>query len=43
MHIAWTEILVIAGIVVLPCLGLIIVGAIIAVIVMLIRKNRQQD
>ncbi len=43
MHIAWTEILAIGGIVILPCLGILIVGAIITVVVLLIRKNRKQD
>jgi hypothetical protein len=43
MNIAWTEILVIAGVVVLPCLGIFIVSAIIAVVILLIKKTRKQD
>lgn len=35
------EILVIAGAVVLPCLGILIVGGITAVVILLVRKNRQ--
>ena len=41
MNIEWTEILV-GGVVILPCLGIIIVGTIIAVI-LFIRKRRRQD
>jgi len=36
------EILIIAGIVILPCLAIIIVGAIIVAVVAIIRKNRGQ-
>ena len=37
------EILIIAGAVILPCLGILIVGGIIAVVVILVRKNRNKS
>ncbi len=40
--IGFTEILVIAGMVILPCLGILVVGGILAVVIVLIRKNRNQ-
>jgi hypothetical protein len=36
-----TEILVIVGMLVLPCLGILVVGGIAAVVVLLVRKNRK--
>ena len=38
-----TEILVIAGMVVLPCLGVLVVGGIIAVVIVLVRKNQKKS
>jgi len=35
------EILIIVGAVALPCLGILVVGGITAVIILLVRKNRQ--
>ena len=37
------EILVIAGAVILPCLGILIVGGIVIVIILLVRKNRNKS
>lgn len=36
-----TEILVILGMLVLPCLGILVVGGIVAVVILLVRKNRK--
>lgn len=38
-----TEILVIAGMLILPCLGILVVGGIVVVIVLLVRKNRNKS
>jgi hypothetical protein len=38
-----TEILVIAGMLVLPCLGILVVGGIVVVVVLLVRKNRNKS
>ena len=35
------EILAIAGIVIVPCLGILITGGIIALVIVLIRKNQK--
>jgi len=37
------EILIIAGAVILPCLGILVVGAIVAVVIVLVRKNRNKS
>ena len=36
------ELLVIAGMVILPCLGLLLVGGIAAVVIVLVRKNKNK-
>jgi len=36
-----TEILVIAGMVVLPCLGILVVAAIVVAVIALVRKKRE--
>ncbi len=36
-----TEILIIAGVAFFPCLGILVVGGIAAVIFLLVRKNKQ--
>ena len=37
------EILIIAGAVVLPCLGILVVGGIVIAVVLLVRKNRNKS
>lgn len=38
-----SEILVIAGVVILPCLGVLVVAGIVVAIVLIVRKNRDKS